>query len=354
MKKKLPFSVDREGSGTLISQIVDGVRQSIESGFFKPGDILPGFREIAQETGVCLIVVRAAFKRLAAEGLVCRRRGIGTIVLAPEKRAWRGHIVIASIEIRENHLLSAMTGSLRQALIKAGFLVSSVSFGSGFGTYDFSNLESVLRGSVTLVVAMNVSAKVEAFLSKFDVPYIVFGKAANAAGGIDFDCSSAIAGFVKYCKKTAAKRVLEITVGSNLAVASSALNRAGIKCEKWPIVKKGNIEDISRMTLEAFYSRLRDEGKTWLPDILYFNDNFASQCALLALVEAGVSIPEDVRFVTWSNAGEGPFWRKAITRIEIDPFEAGNVFARYVLTYLAGKALPSKAAIRPVFIAAET
>ena len=83
MKKRLPFSIDRERDLPLISQIVEGVTQAVQAGLYKPGDILPGFREIAEELGASLIVVRAAFARLADDGFVCRRRGVGTIVLDP-------------------------------------------------------------------------------------------------------------------------------------------------------------------------------------------------------------------------------------------------------------------------------
>jgi DNA-binding LacI/PurR family transcriptional regulator len=95
-------------------------------------------------------------------------------------------------------------------------------------------------------------------------------------------------------------------------------------------------------------------GKTWLPDLIYFNDNFACQCALLALLESGVDIPRDVKIVTWSNAGEGPFWRKTLARIEIDPFEAGRIFARHILAFLNKKRLAADTAISPRYTPGDT
>ncbi len=72
------------------------------------------------------------------------------------------------------------------------------------------------------------------------------------------------------------------------------------------------------------------------------------------MLESGLDIPGDVGFVTWSNAGEGPFWRKPLTRIEIDPFETGRVFAKYVLDYLNGKKIKGNAKISPRYIPGET
>lgn len=353
--RRLPFSIDRERSSPLISQIAEGIMQAVQAGIYKPGDILPGFREIADELGASLIVVRAAFARLADEGFVCRRRGVGTIVLDSGKKPWRGHVVIASIEIRENHLISAMTGALRQKLMMAGYLVSFVPFGGKPGTYDFTHLESVLKGPVSFVVATSCSPKIEEFLSRFDIPYAVFGESRRAVCNVSIDTSEAVDAFVRHCVASKVRRVLEVMVGSQVARVNQALRRTGIECESWPIVRKGGIEEISCATLKAFYGRLSREGKSWLPDLIYFNDNFASQNALLALVESGVDIPGDVRFVTWSNAGEGPYWRKSLARIEIDPFNSGRIFADSVLRHLeSGGGEPSFSSIKPVYIPGET
>jgi DNA-binding LacI/PurR family transcriptional regulator len=160
--------------------------------------------------------------------------------------------------------------------------------------------------------------------------------------------------FARYCCKTGVKKVLEITVGSELALVHDELAKKNIDCKRWSIVRHGGIEIISRATLAAFYKKMEESGESWLPDLLYFNDNFAAQSALTVLLESGVDIPGRVRFVTWSNAGEGPFWRKELTRIEIDPFEAGRIFARYVLKYLSGRKISESTNVSPHFIAGES
>ena len=352
---KLPFVLDKKSVTPLIRQVVDGFRSAIELGVYRPGDKLPTFREIVRESGACMIVVREAFKRLAAEGLVRPRRGVGSIVLDSDVKFYRGHIVIASIEVRENHLISAMTGALRQSLMKAGYLVSFVPFGAATpGKFDFTHLETVLRGSVKLVVSTSVPPGLEVLLARYKVPYIVFGDSKKADGSVRLDCSEAVAAFVRHCRDAGVKRVVEVTVGSPNASVAESLRKAGIGCVKWPIIRSGGIEEISRSTLTAFYKRINEKGRKWLPDVLYFNDNFAGQSALLSLVDSGIDIPCDVRFVTWSNAGEGPFWRKSLARVEIDPFESGRIFADYVLRYLDSGKKPAVAAISPVYMPGET
>ncbi len=354
MLDKLPFKVVKGGGTTLVRQIVDGFRRSIDFGFYRPGDTLPSLREVAKETGVSLIVVREAFRRLAAVGYASLRRGVGSIVADRQAYAWRGHIVIASVEIRENHLISAMTGALRQSLMKAGYMVSTVPFGSRPSTYDFSQLDAVLQTPVTLVVATSSNPAIDRHLAKLKRPFLAFGESEHAERSLAMDCSRAVADFVEHCRATGVRSVVEVTVGSHLASVRDALVQAGIACRRWPILRRGGREDILQQTLDAFYSRIGKSGRRWLPDVLYLNDNFAAQSALLALVDSGIDIPGDVRLVTWSNAGEGPFWRKSLTRIEIDPVESGRVFANFVLAYLEGRKIKHPVAISPRYIIGDT
>ena len=67
---RLPFAVSRSKRATLVEQVADGLRTCILSGVYRPGDVLPTTRGLAEELGVSRIVTRAAVRRLAADGLV--------------------------------------------------------------------------------------------------------------------------------------------------------------------------------------------------------------------------------------------------------------------------------------------
>ena len=64
----------------IAKHIIDSLHQSIISGEFKPGDKLPGQRELAQQFGASLPSVREAISVLAATGLISATPGRGTIV----------------------------------------------------------------------------------------------------------------------------------------------------------------------------------------------------------------------------------------------------------------------------------
>jgi GntR family transcriptional repressor for pyruvate dehydrogenase complex len=64
----------------IAEQIAGTIRDAIVGGRFRPGDALPGERELAEQFDVNRSTVREAIHRLEAEGLVEVRHGGGTVV----------------------------------------------------------------------------------------------------------------------------------------------------------------------------------------------------------------------------------------------------------------------------------
>ena len=64
----------------LYSQLMDILKNGIETGEYSPGDKIPTEKELQENYGVSRITVRKAIEGLVFEGLLVKRRGIGTIV----------------------------------------------------------------------------------------------------------------------------------------------------------------------------------------------------------------------------------------------------------------------------------
>lgn len=88
-------SIDRNADVPIGVQLAWALRTRIQDGTFKPGQRLPGLREIAEATGVNVNTVRAVYQRLDHEGLIATQQGSGTFV-APGAR---GHSEVARIAI---------------------------------------------------------------------------------------------------------------------------------------------------------------------------------------------------------------------------------------------------------------
>lgn len=84
MAAKLRKKVDRDSPIPYYAQLKDGLRADIESGNWRPGDLLPGEPELCREFDVSRTVVRQALKELTYEGLIVRRKGKGTFVASPK------------------------------------------------------------------------------------------------------------------------------------------------------------------------------------------------------------------------------------------------------------------------------
>src|SRR6202161_2150263 len=65
-------------------KIQNAIRRRIESSELSPGDLVASERELARTHDVSLMTARHALASLEREGLVERRRGVGTFVAAPK------------------------------------------------------------------------------------------------------------------------------------------------------------------------------------------------------------------------------------------------------------------------------
>lgn len=75
--------LDRNSPVPLYFQIAESLKRAITEGRLKPGDRLDNELELTQQLGVSRPTVRQAVQRLVDDGLVVRRRGLGTVVVTP-------------------------------------------------------------------------------------------------------------------------------------------------------------------------------------------------------------------------------------------------------------------------------
>jgi len=66
--------------GPLYQQIVDAMKREIGAGRLAPNSALPSFRVLAGELLVSVITVKRAYEELEREGIIYRRKGLGTYV----------------------------------------------------------------------------------------------------------------------------------------------------------------------------------------------------------------------------------------------------------------------------------
>ncbi|MTH48534.1 GntR family transcriptional regulator [Intestinirhabdus alba] len=75
---RLNERISAADNAPLYVKFAETVKEAVRSGILAQGNILPGERELSQQTGVSRITVRKAMQTLEKEGVVTRARGYGT------------------------------------------------------------------------------------------------------------------------------------------------------------------------------------------------------------------------------------------------------------------------------------
>ena len=357
----LPFSINRSEGRNLTSQMADGLRRAIVGGYYKAGQALPSLEMLSSRLGVSMNVARAAMRKLAQEGLVLPRCHVGSVVQQLGAKKRRGHVLIVQHGTASSHT-NAIVGAARSTLSRLGYLVTTVVvFKDADGRYDMEPLEIELRNTVNLSILVMNSPAIERVLARSGIPFMAYGgrkcRSANFVGQVRIE-TLPLENTVRECVSHGISRVLIVCAWLSYDPILTLFAKARIAAEEWRIdctARESSDEIVQRSGLEAFTERFRQEGRSWLPELLIFpDDDFLAAGCLMALLAEGVRVPEDVRVVTLANKGIGPVFVKPLTRFEIDPRLFGAQIAQYACNYLNGQGIPEDAAVFPVYVSGDT
>lgn len=343
----VPFVLDPAVGVPLVEQMFQGLRKAIVSGCYRPGQMLPGIRELAVATGVSEKVSRQALARLAEIGWCVSRRGTRSIV-ADRGKERLGRVLFFNSETGFGFHTSWMVGAIRTRLLKADYRLTAIS------AYDIRKdgssrlLSESLRERWDLVIELGMRLGARRAIEESGWPFLVLGdggrcvpsEAENCIGQIELRTGLAVPEFVRACVKGGVRSVVQFLYAEGGFDVAEMLAMPGIPCQTIRIPRYRNPFAMYRGGYEQMVALLK-KARGRLPDVLLFTDDHLAQGGLLALMERGVHVPEDVRVVTHANRGFGPFWIKPLTRLEMDPVAQGNAVARAVLAYLKTRHLPA-------------
>ena len=343
-RKAIPFKVDRNNKANLSDQLADGFRRAILTGYYRPGERLPSFPDIAMELGVSIRAPREAIKRLVDESLVRSRPRIGCEVLARGDRIWKGRVICAVVAALEgSYYFSMLIGALRRAMVARGYFFITVAVDVGAdGRLAFSQLDALCGEKVDFVVTIHPSDELAGHIASYGVPALAFVDVQKAPGletlrrpvGV-----CAIEHVAEVVFKAGVCKVLLVNyVGGR--EEKKLLEKFGIEVEAISVDASGPgyIEDIKRRSMAALLDRFAP-GRS-RPDLVFFTDDYVALGGLLALAMRGVRVPDDVGVITLSNKGAAPVWPLSLSRIEVDPVADGETLARHAIARIEGREAP--------------
>lgn len=344
---KLPFVLDRAVNMSLAEQMFQGLKKAIVKEYYKPGETLPGIRELAVSAGVSEKVSRLALARLAEIGWCVSKRGFKSVV-ADRGKERLGKVLLFNSETGFGFHASRMVGAIRSRLLKADYRLTAIS------AYDIRKdgssrlLSESLKEHWDLVIELGMRPGARRAIEESGWPFLVLGDggkcvpsaAENCVGRIELWTGLAVPEFVRACVKKGVRSVVQFLYAEGGFDVAELLKMPGISCETIRIPRSRNPFGMYSGGYEQTVALLKKVGGR-LPDVILFTDDHLAQGGLLALMERGIRIPEDVKVVTHANRGLGPFWVKPLTRLEMDPIAQGTAIAKAVLEYFTTAQLPS-------------
>lgn len=341
MDDRFQVSIDPRSGKTLTRQVEEGIRSLIATGRYAPGDTLPPRGAIAKRLNVSECVVRSALRTLAADGIVASRPRIGCLVLKALATSNRT-VLDVNIDPWTSFGPSNSLFQCSKVFRAEGYRVIMLPLGGGGDRPFLLPLKDALAEKPGLVILRSCYSSLKnamRLVSESGCSFVTVGTEAKRSryvrhvGVAHYDYAPAIEAFVADCRAAGLERVVQFDFGGHPYLdASSALERAGIRCERVKLLVDGpaNLDAIVRTA----YSRMNRVLRDWaLPDLFFFTDDYLALGAFKALRDAGVSVPRDVRVVSFANSKSGLSPYGDVAHIEFDPFADGREIARCVLEW---------------------
>lgn len=357
---KIGFALDKSRWGSLCDQIADGFRTAMKTGVFRAGERLPGRRELADHFGVSVRVVTRAFKLLADEGLVVSRPGAGCTVLAPKRSLTKGLVLLVMPGGDYLYYENIRVGRVFQRLSREGYLALRVGVPCLRGhVYDTRSLDVLLSQTVRLVVMMDPNETIISHLDKLGVRYVVAGgrpryPMAGCLGCIGHEGSRAFADMAAAALSRGVGSVALFGVPDHSCDAvREAFRDSDVRIVDWTFLSAGDLngrlDKVRVAARNALRRRLAQSGGAF-PDMVFFGDEYRTEGGMVALYEAGLSVPQDVRVVSISNVGNEPVLGCSLAKIEFDPFADGDRIAEALMGFLSSGLFPEDAVLQARFV----
>lgn len=318
------------------------------------GDRLPTREEIARHFNVSLRVPRMAYRRLRAEGVVITRTRLGCVIARPiGSKRWRGVVLYVRHEVDiYSYTGSIVESEVRKQIESSGYLMLVVGIRQkAANSFDFSAVERCCDFDVALAIVTCTHSAVRRWFSRHHVPYVIFGGERGVDGCVGTilakDDRMAREAFVAQCTARGIGRVVQVCFLYPGALnLKPMLEESGIACDIWkihPIPGLPHLDGIVQSSAKAFLRRFEKEGRSWLPDLLLFTDDYVASGALAAFAARGVRAPEDVRLVTLVNEGCRIPYARRLSAFVHDPRKLALRILRPALAYLVSRKTPIRA-----------
>ncbi len=138
----MKISFDKRSAVPYYHQVKEEVKALIARGELKPGDMLPSEASLSARLGISRLVVHRAFRELVTEGLLIRKRAVGTFVAPPIKRSYTvtGPLFSMTENLAADALEPSNTILLQEVIPPADEVRSELKLSEGVQVVHLQNL----------------------------------------------------------------------------------------------------------------------------------------------------------------------------------------------------------------------
>jgi DNA-binding LacI/PurR family transcriptional regulator len=309
---------------------------------------LPTMPELRKELSVSQVTLERAYDQLEARGLIERRKGKGVyvadrlqtgefaVVVRPELLASDSHPYFRNVSGTVIRLLQQQNTRWQVRMHVGGSSQTDASFPATLDLLDPEVLPR-LRG----VFSFHPLNEVGTQLERAGVPVVFVGN-PRGTYSVGFDQEEAmIRPALTHLRDVGCKSVGAIChsypagfgfVPLFISVAESL----GLKVDRrWIERIEGPVSE--KLGYECFVRLWANEQK---PDGLFVQDDAMCNGALRGTLQLGLSLPRDLRIVTFASRGIELAYHLPVSRVEYDPHELAERTVELMMTLVRGQTPP--------------
>ena len=336
----------RQMKRCISDEIAGALRGELEGGRYRAGECLPSVGELRKRFGAGEFAVRAALHKLRDEGLVAVTKHVGVTATGKSASVWKGHVAFIHTAAMCAYFTHRLAMRLALRFEADGWCLHPVFLETNAdGQLDTKVLSHHVADKLAFAVVLSEFRQISELLDRAAVPYVVLNGYArdfpNARAVIRDSSSECYAELVAYMKARGMKKMLEVDFERRMdRTFKRVLMDGGIVVHrelcKWDNETPHSLSDVREIGHKAV-ARFLANNCGRLPDVVLFDDDYLAAGGVVALLQAGVRIPDDVTVVTHANKGDEMLVAIAHGRIENDPIALGDRVAKYVLAVLDGR-----------------
>ena len=306
-------SPTRPTGGVQYLAIADHIEREIRSGRLKPNERLPNTEALSRDFNVTVPTIQKSLSRLTSLGLLNRAPRRGTFV-SPSIGANTIALALGSNPYaQESQFPRLIIDSFHRLCGKFNLSVTVHILSDADGPQNALRLEDELKGGKTKCVY-------SFFHSTFQSKWMAEGRSFPWLSTTYKDCRQIVKAGVAHLLAHGRRdiRILSrfapgMDAGEEIQGALEAFSEAGVTPPKELLLQWGQRE---RYGYEMTRS-LMNSGKR--PDALLVNHDMLTRGVLLALMERGVRVPEDIALISHENKGAEILAPFPLTVLRFDP-----------------------------------